>query len=169
MAIRIEARIEPNVTRIEPNLPEFPDYTRIMTRMSIRIGTNMTENATKLPEFATESLDLGQIWTRIIIELRRHHFPGGTRGVQELYSGLFSLYSALYSDGDSDGFWELFGAFWADSLYSCYSGLFGWIIRVVPQLTIRIRPNLPRMSRMPPRIWPNPVKFHQNISRIWLE
>ena len=47
---------------------EFPDYIRIMTRMSARSGTNKAEyaeNATELPEFATESMHFGQIWTEL--------------------------------------------------------------------------------------------------------
>ena len=90
-----------------------------MTQMSTWIGINIAEcavNASQLPEFATEPLDFGQIWTWIIAEMKKKpDFLGGIYGcaVAEFWTIRFiCLYSALYSDGDSDGFWELF---WADS------------------------------------------------------
>ena len=91
--------------------------------MSIRIGTNMAECATELPEFAKESLGLGQIWTRIIAELRKHDFQGGLYGCAGAVfwpNWLIHLYSAMYLDG----LWELFGAFWSDSALFV---LFGFI------------------------------------------
>ena len=67
-----------------------------MTRMSTRIGTNMAEyaeNATELPEFATESLDFVCIWTRIKAELKKKKkiFQEVYMGMQELYSDLFCI------------------------------------------------------------------------------
>ena len=59
MAIRIESRIEPNVTtmapipRLHPNNDPNVDPNR----------AKYAKNATELPEFATKSLDFGQIWT----------------------------------------------------------------------------------------------------------
>ena len=85
MAIRIKARIKPNVTLI-PRLQPNNDPN----------GTNMAEcaeNATELPEFATKSLDFGQVWTRIIAELKRKHdFPGGIW----VCSSCFPTYSAVF-------------------------------------------------------------------------
>ena len=112
-----------------PQWHKFPDYTRIMTRLSTRIGPNMAEcakNAIELRECATELLDFGQIWTRIIAEIEKKkkniyiyiYFPGGIYGCAGAVFwpiAIIWLNSTLYSDGDSDGFWELFGAFWADS------------------------------------------------------
>ena len=61
--------------------------------MLTQIGTNAAkcaEYAIKLPEFVTESLDFGQIWTQIIAELRKHDFPRGIHGCAGALSGLFS-------------------------------------------------------------------------------
>ena len=120
MAIRIEARMariprlhpnnDPNV---DPNRGEYgrstENATRIMARMSTRIGTNMAEcpeNTTELPEFSTEALDFSQLLTRIIAELKKKHdFPGGVCGCAGAVFRpirLTRLYSALYSDGNSD-------------------------------------------------------------------
>ena len=70
MAIRLEAKIKPSVTRMariprlhpnnDPNVdPNWEEYGR------------MRQNATKLPEFATELMGFGQIWTRKIAELKK--------------------------------------------------------------------------------------------------
>ena len=61
MAILIESRIEPNVTR----MARIP---RLHPNNDPNVDLNWdeyAENATELPEFATKSLDFGQIWTRI--------------------------------------------------------------------------------------------------------
>ena len=61
MAILIESRIEPNVTRMAriPRLHPNNDPNVDLNR------DEYAENATELPEFDTKSLDFGQIWTRI--------------------------------------------------------------------------------------------------------
>ena len=38
------------------------------------------EKATELPEIATELLDFGQIWTRVIAEIKEHDFSGCING-----------------------------------------------------------------------------------------
>ena len=54
-------------------------------------------------------------------------------GVQELYSDLFGLFACilLCIRMDSESYSGHSGQIW---LYSCYSGLFGWMIWVVPPL-----------------------------------
>ena len=72
---------------------------------------------------------------------------------------LIRLYSALYSDGDPDEFWELFVAFWADSALFVLFGSIWLDDSIVSPHTIRITPNLPSTSRMPPRIRPNSIRI----------
>ena len=120
------------------------------------------ENATELPEFAKESLEFGQIWIRIIAKLKKKKnmiFQEVYMGVQELYSDLLAFFACilLCIRMDSGSYSGHSGQIW---LYSCYSGLFGQMIRVVSPLTIRLSPNLPRMPRTPPRIRLNPIRMY---------
>ena len=129
MAIRIEARIEPNVTRIEPNLtrmrrlyqnndpnvdPNRDEYGRMrrirhrITRTRHRIvvfGPNLDPNYSRI------------FFPEVYIRLCRSCIFWPIR--------LIRLYSALYADGDSDGFWELIGLSGQIRLYSCHLSLFG--------------------------------------------
>ena len=170
MAIRIEARIEPNVTRMariprlhpnnDPNVdPNRDEYGR-MRRKRHRISRTRHRIIGFLPNLDP---NVSRIQKNMI-------FQEVYMDVQELYSDLFGLFAcnllcirmAIRMDSGSYS-----GHSGKIRLYSCYSGLFGQMIRVVPPLTIKISPNLRRMPRTPPRIRPNPTEFHPNVSQIW--
>ena len=79
MAIRREARIEPNVTRIaripllhpnhDPNVdPNRDEYGRVLRKHY------------RITRIRHSIVGFGQIWTRIIAELNKHDFPGGICG-----------------------------------------------------------------------------------------
>ena len=73
---------------------------------------------------------------------------------------LIRLYSALYSIAIRMDSGSYSGHSGQIRLYSFYSELFGQMIRVVPPLTIRIRPNLRIMPRTPPRIRLNSIRMY---------
>ena len=128
--------------------------------MSIRIWTNIAECAehtTKLPEFATESLDLGQIWIRIIVD-----FSPVCMVVQELFLA-YLAYSPVFCSVFGWRFGWILGAIRVIRADSALFVLFGsiWLDDSgLPQLTIRISPNLPRMPRTPPRIRSNSIRIY---------
>ena len=98
MGIIVEARIEPNVTRIEPNLARIP---RLHPNNDPNVDPNRDEYCRIPPIYPNTPQN-------------RWRYMWSCRSCILAYLA-YSHVSALYSDGDSDGFWELFGAFWADS------------------------------------------------------
>ena len=71
------------------------------------------------------------------------------------------LYSALNSNGDSDGFWELFRAFWPDSALFVLFGSFllDGLGRSFPYDTKK-----PECAKNAPNASPNPVDFGRLFS-----
>ena len=132
--------------------------------------TECAKNASILPRFATKSLDFGQIWTRIIAEIKKKNdFQEVYMGVQEMNSELFGLFACIMlciwmairmDSGSYSGHSEQI------LLYLCYSDQFGKMIRVVPPLAIQISPNLPRMLRTPLRIRPNSMRMYPECGLI---
>ena len=172
MAIWIEARIEPNVTRIVPDMAQIP-------QLHPNSDLNVDSNRDECGQMRRIRHQITWICHRIVgfwpnldpnySRIEKTWFSQRYTWVCRSSFWPFLPYSALYSDSHSDGFWEIYGHSGQIWVYSCYSCLFGWMIPVVPQLTIQISLNLLRIPQGPPWIWQNPVEFHPNISRIWLE
>ena len=107
------------------------------------------------------------IWAKFVLEL--HDFPVGKyvcAGAVFWPIWLIRLHSALYLDGDSDGFWELLRAFWADWVLLM---LFGSIRLDDSGHSSTYNTNKPQSVWNAPKASPSLVEFHPNISQIWLE
>ena len=127
MAIRIEARIEPNMTRMariprilpnnDPNVDPNRDGYGRMRRKRHRIN-----------RICHRIVGFFQLWTRMIAKLKNMIFQEVYMGVQELYSDPFGLFAcillciwmAIRMDCGSCS-----GHSGQIRLYSSYSGLFG--------------------------------------------
>ena len=79
---------------------------------------------------------------------------------------LTRLYSALYSGNDSDGFGEVFGAFWADSDLFV---IFGSIWLDDSGRYSRNETNRPESAQNAPIAFPNPTEYIPNMARMWPE
>ena len=165
MAIRIEARIEPNVTIIEHNLARIP---RLHPNNDPNVNPNRDEYGRmrrirhRITRIRHSTVGFGSNSDPNYSLSEKTIFPEVYMGVQELYSGLFGLFACILLcirmaiRMDSRTYLGHSGQI---RLYLYFSGLFGWMIRVDPQLTLRISPNLPRMPRTPPRIRSNSIRI----------